>query len=553
MSTNPPLQRSNLLFGIDIRSLLLFRVALGILVIWEVLKRWPLVDLFYTEHGVVPRWLQLLHLEGPYTFSLHMAHGGSVFVHLLMLAMLLSGVALVLGFRTRLATGLSWLLLLSLLARNTLVVTGADSLLLLLLFWACFLPLGAHFSLDARDRSIGFSSVPMPGSLQVRSPATVAVQVQMLLMYVFTAILKNDPAWHADGTAIYYALQFDAIVRPLGQVVLDYPTLMKFGTFAVLALEFAAPLMLFSFWKARIRTFMVFALMAMHIGILLTMDVGLFSYCSMAGLMVFLPTTFWDKIWPLPSSSESLQEDSMPSFPSQGGVGYNIQKAVVLVALVIVVWWNVGMLFPKTKMPDLLYRGAQSLGLSQSWHMFAPKPPVYDGWFWAPGKTKDKQQVELFKWLNHGIIETTAKSDKPARVADTFGDHLMMVYFIGLSERKRYDSDGTLTKPLLKALGTYVCERWNSTQPSSKWLLEFSLYFFGEQTMPPGKEPLRKKHLLWKQKCKLPKPKGCCSGAVGVVHVPQVEVSKEKKQKNPVQRATSTSRPAPKASVQGQP
>ena len=61
-------------------------------------------------------------------------------------------IALLIGWRTRPASLLSWFLLISLLARNPLIVGEGDRLLALLLLWAGFLPLGRHFSVDAITR-----------------------------------------------------------------------------------------------------------------------------------------------------------------------------------------------------------------------------------------------------------------------------------------------------------------------------------------------------------------------------------------------------------------
>ena len=56
---------------------------------------------------------------------------------------------LVLGWKTRFATIASWVLLLSLQNRNTMILSGEDNLALLLLFWGMFLPLGARYSVDS--------------------------------------------------------------------------------------------------------------------------------------------------------------------------------------------------------------------------------------------------------------------------------------------------------------------------------------------------------------------------------------------------------------------
>lgn len=58
-------------------------------------------------------------------------------------------VALLVGWRTRLAALGCWLLLSSLQVRQPLIYIGGDSILRLLLFWGLFLPLSARLSLNA--------------------------------------------------------------------------------------------------------------------------------------------------------------------------------------------------------------------------------------------------------------------------------------------------------------------------------------------------------------------------------------------------------------------
>ncbi len=108
---------------------------------------------------------------------------------------------------------MSWCLLLSLHRRNPEIDSAADILLHLLLFWAQFLPLGACWSLDARK-----SLRPRAATLGLRSAGTVAFILQVCFVYWFTAALKTDASWRTEGSAVYYALNVEQLVRPLGQL-----------------------------------------------------------------------------------------------------------------------------------------------------------------------------------------------------------------------------------------------------------------------------------------------------------------------------------------------
>jgi hypothetical protein len=59
-----------------------------------------------------------------------------------------AALAMLVGYRTRLAVFVVWVLVLSIQVRNPFLDSSADDLLRLLLFWAMFLPLGAYWSVD---------------------------------------------------------------------------------------------------------------------------------------------------------------------------------------------------------------------------------------------------------------------------------------------------------------------------------------------------------------------------------------------------------------------
>ena len=201
------------IFGIDLRTLALFRLGLGLLLIVDLALRARDLAAHYTDIGILPRDVAVSVLS-PGAFSLHLLNGTVWFQAALFVAAGLFAVMLMVGFRTRLATIASWVLLLSLQNRNPYILSGDDNLLMLLTFWAMFLPLGARYSVDmALDRR----TRELPNAWF--SVATLALLVQGMSVYFFSALLKSDPQWIPDGTAVYYALQLDYLVTPFGQTL----------------------------------------------------------------------------------------------------------------------------------------------------------------------------------------------------------------------------------------------------------------------------------------------------------------------------------------------
>jgi hypothetical protein len=136
-------------FGGDKRSAALFRVALAITVLGDVVDRANDLEAHYTDAGVLPRGLVLEKFTNATWLSLHM-WGGSWWAMAIMFAIhLMAATAMLVGWHSRKAAFLVWLLTTSLQSRNILVLHSGDVLLRLSLFWALFLPLGDVFSLDA--------------------------------------------------------------------------------------------------------------------------------------------------------------------------------------------------------------------------------------------------------------------------------------------------------------------------------------------------------------------------------------------------------------------
>jgi len=224
--------------------------------------------------------------------SIHLMNGSVVIQAMLFLIAGVFAVALLLGYRTRFVTFVSWFLLVSLQSRNFIINQGGDTLLRVLLFWSMFLPLGACYSLDA---ALNTSQRKMPQ--RIVSAASVAVLFQICFMYWFTVVLKSGATWK-EGNAIYYALNIDQLATPLGHYLLNFPRLLKFLTYSTIWFERLGPLLPFiPFFTGPLRTAAVFLFILFHFGMGLCLKLGIFSYVSAVAWLVFLPSWFWEKIF----------------------------------------------------------------------------------------------------------------------------------------------------------------------------------------------------------------------------------------------------------------
>jgi hypothetical protein len=277
-------------FSIDLRTLALFRACLGTVLCVTLLLRFADLTAFYADGGVMPRaWLLLS--ESPLRWSLHFANGSAWFQGTLLALQALLALCLAVGYRTRLATVLSWLLLVSLHSRNPLALMGGDYLMLCLLFWGMFLPLASRWSVDA-----ALSTGPLPAQPRVLSWASAGVILQVVSVYFFSALLKSDAVWWPDGSAVRHALMMDRFVLPVGIWLRDdLPWLLKPLTYYVYFLELIGPLLVLSpLFQRPLRFAVLLLLAAMHLGFALCLAIGHFPFVSWTSLTLLLGGGFWD-------------------------------------------------------------------------------------------------------------------------------------------------------------------------------------------------------------------------------------------------------------------
>lgn len=395
-------------FVLDLRALALLRIGVAAIILLDLAVRSTDLEAHYSNLGVLPVGALVEHAWTPYQFSLHASSGLWQTQAVLFLIAASAAVALLVGYHTRLATLASWILLISLQNRNPLIGQGGDDLLRMLLFWGFFLPWGRVWSRDAQRLS-------PPTSYAYCSAATVAYIVQLALLYWCTAILKNGREWTHDGTALYYALSLDQLLLPGGRLLYPHPKLLQFLTFATWYVELLLPFALFipvkvSWW----RTLVIGTLAVFHLGISLTLFVGLFFIINFVSLLGLLPPAALD--WLAPRLSRHGQrtknwylriptwqfpwrvrvEQARPFSLGSLRIAHAAKEAAVLGALFYVCWWNIDdiskpgrWMAESTRWLGYLFR------IDQHWGMFAPTVFKDDGWFILEGTTKNGTVLDL--------------------------------------------------------------------------------------------------------------------------------------------------------------
>ncbi len=477
------------MFAIDLRSLALFRIAMGFLLLADLAVRATDLRAMYTDTGMFPR-AEIAYRITSWNWSFHMWGGSWEYQAILFGLAAVLALALLVGFQTRLATIGSWLMLVSIHHRVPAILSGGELLLRMLLFWAMFLPLQRVWSLDEwRARRRGHIRGPNEGSPEL-SVASAAILLQLALMYFFSAIAKTNGQW-LHGEALAGSLQNDFFASPRAAWLLSFPRLLTLLTWGTLLLEWLVPFLFFSpRANAPLRLVTIALLAAMHVGIAVFLEVGLFSFISLAGLSLFLPAAFWDcRVFArFRRSPETAITNPRFRVPSSKLVPWRqAARAASALALIYVLAVTLDSLpgHPLAPLsPDRWKALSRGLGLTQSLGMFG-EIPSHDGWYVARAQLKDGSQVDL---LRRG-----APLDwrRPAHPTQMFPNLYWQKLF---REMTYFDEQGF--QVWRAPVAEYLCRNWNAHHPPEKRVEHFEFDFCTLDPVDTNTPPQTRRHRL---------------------------------------------------------
>jgi len=281
-------------YSLDLRSLALFRIALGAVLLGDLIWRAQDLTVFYTDFGVLPRAALLDKFSPPARFSIHMMSGQLIFQAILFLVAAAFAVMLIAGVRTRLAAFASWFMVVSIQTRNPIILQGGDVYLRLLAFSAILLPLGALYSVDSALRE---PEKKKPKFAHFSTPG-LALIAQVAMVYTFALLLKTAPEWRRDFSAVYYALQIQQMSTPLGRLLLHFPKLLPWLTRGTLVQEGTIPLLLLTpFLAGPARLLGVVLIILLHVALGFSIRLGHFPYIACTAALPLIPTWFWELMW----------------------------------------------------------------------------------------------------------------------------------------------------------------------------------------------------------------------------------------------------------------
>lgn len=398
------------IFSLNTKSLAIFRIVLGLSLIIDLSVKLAHSTALYSDIGVLPRadQIELIH---PNFWSLFFISGTPLWSSILIFITLLVTLSFTFGQFTRSCAAILWVLIVSMQNRNLMILNGGDDLIRFLLLWSIFLPLDRHYSLrDSQE------------SKNVLNIGTIGLITQLIILYWQTGWLKTGPEW-ADGSALGLVLHLDVFTTSIGNYLATYPEITKILTYLSLWTEkYLIFFVLLPFFTTRFSVVLAFILL--HLGIWLTMNIGVFPLVCIALWLALIPQ--------LKTSNIEIKFSK-------------ISTTLGLGIISLTVWWVMATMAVLPPVTDAARGFIYSTRLDQHWSMFAPSPLRNDGFFIFKGLTLERRNVQVGNNFN--------EYTKPVKLSQTFKAEVWRKYFLNLNLPNN--------KPHLSLYAEYLCNDFN--------------------------------------------------------------------------------------------
>jgi hypothetical protein len=240
------------------------------------------------------------HLANRGAFSMLAWSESGWWFELVYLTAMAAAVAMLVGWRTRAASVLFLLCVVSFQNHNPYLTNAGDHLLRLIALYLVLTRCAEVWSLDAvrrrrrpgllraRADSAAFGLLDRAANL-VHAAGVALVVGQICLVYSTAGWYKVQGKLWQDGTAVYYSTHVEWLSAwpELAGFLTASSVIVLFMTYATVMLQVAFPISLIN---RRVKNVLLCFLVAQHIGIGLLMGLPYFSLTIIAADLIFVPT-----------------------------------------------------------------------------------------------------------------------------------------------------------------------------------------------------------------------------------------------------------------------
>ncbi len=277
---------------IPLTALALFRIAFGCLVlhslVFQIGADFPI---WYGPNAVltIESTSKYYWVGRPFfDLMLFFSHEESLMLAYYLSA-ILAAVFLTLGFVTRYSAVWVCLALLSLFNHNPYIYNGGDALLKLNSIFLAASPCGEAFSVDfylrKKRQEITKPSLYFPWAQRM-------IQLQLAFVYASTFCWKIAGEQWQRGTAVYYAVRLEDLIRLPLPFVFDNLLCCQILTYFTLAIELAGFTLI---WYKPLRYYVLAGLFMLHFGIDIFLNLPDFEWIFISALILFIEPNDLDR------------------------------------------------------------------------------------------------------------------------------------------------------------------------------------------------------------------------------------------------------------------
>jgi hypothetical protein len=281
----------------------LARMGFGAVVVVWTLVLLPELHRVFGDQGAAPAYTPL-----DYQWSVFEAWSGDTALLIGWVLLLLSAIAMTVGWHSRFAAILVFVLITSFHRRAAYIFNAGDAIITIVALILALSCCGAALSLDQRRRTGSFWSAQTLAPWPIR-----LLQVQVTLIYLVSvqAKLSGGKSW-ADGSAVFYAWRTDGRWALLStpEWLSANAILVNALTWGTLVIELAIAVLV---WNRRWRFWVLAAGVVMHVTMMLNMNVGFFSVAMFVLYLAFVPA---ETVQTMPGKLKTRWRDRRRSSPS---------------------------------------------------------------------------------------------------------------------------------------------------------------------------------------------------------------------------------------------
>jgi uncharacterized membrane protein YphA (DoxX/SURF4 family) len=258
-----------------------FRILQGIMYLQFALSLTPDLYIWFGAPGIVTE--KTLYTDAVNKLNiLSYFPTSNEWVFAVWMAMIIASICLTIGFQTRIASIIVFIVIVTFANRNGYLFNAGDTYLRTVAFWLVFAPSNQVWSIDSwlRNRKRKAPYDPLISAWTWR-----ALQIQMCIVY-YSAFYAKTGGWYwSVGEAVYIAARFESLQRIPMPFSFDTMLFSQLFTFGTLFIEFALFTLI---WVRELRYYVLACGLCMHLTIDWFMSIPMFEWLMIVSFVLFI-------------------------------------------------------------------------------------------------------------------------------------------------------------------------------------------------------------------------------------------------------------------------